>query len=73
MNWCKRDKRECIGDICSMRPQPKELGTYENCPEFAIRGKRSELNLYYNKDFVIDSKIIDEVLDKFINYINKGE
>jgi len=23
MNWCKRDKRECIGDICSMRPQLK--------------------------------------------------
>jgi len=73
MNWCKRDKRECIGDICSMRPQPKKLETYEDCPEFAIRGKRSKLNLYYDKDFVIDSKIIDEVLDKFINYINKGE
>ena len=29
MNWCKRDKRECIGEICSMRPQPKELENYE--------------------------------------------
>jgi len=56
-----------------MRQQPKESETYENCPEFSIRGQRSKLNLYYDKDFVIDSKIIDEVLDKFINYINKGE
>jgi len=69
MNWCKRDKRECIGDICSMRPQPKESETYEDCPEFVIRGQRSKSNLYYD-DFVIDSKILNEVLEK---YINKGE
>ena len=52
-----------------MRPQPKESETYEDCPEFVIRGQRSKSNLYYD-DFVIDSKILNEVLEK---YINKGE
>jgi len=66
MNWCKRDKRECIGDICSMRPQAKELETYEDCPEFAIRGQRSKLNLYYD-NFGYDTIAINEVLKAFIN------
>ena len=42
MNWCKRDKRECIGEFCSMRPQLKESETYEDCPEFAIRGAEEQ-------------------------------
>lgn len=66
MNWCKRDKRKCIGDICSMRPQPKELETYEDCPEFAIRGQRSKLNLYYD-DFEYDKEELDEVLESYMN------
>lgn len=70
MNWCKRDKRECIGEICSMRPQPKESETYEDCPEFAIRGERSKLNFYYD-DFGYDNEDINKILDIFINFINK--
>ena len=62
MNWCKKDKRECIGDICSMRPQPKELETYEDCQEFAIRGQRRKLNLYYD-DFGYDTEKLTKNLE----------
>lgn len=70
MGWCKRDKCKCIGEICSMRPQPKELETYEDCPEFAIRGQRSNLNLYYD-DFGYDAEEINKVLEVYIN--KKGD
>lgn len=67
MNWCKRDKRECIGDFCSMRPQPKE-GL--DCPELVVRGQRSKLNFYYD-DFNLNEEELNEVLEPFI--IKKGE
>jgi len=65
MNWCKRDKRECIGEFCSMRLQLKESETYEDCPEFAIRGQRSKMNLYYD-DFEYNTEVINEVIKDFI-------
>ena len=70
MGWCKRDKRECIGEICSMRPQPKESETYEDCPEFVIRGQRSKLNLYYD-DFGYDYEKLAKDLEILINKPNK--
>jgi hypothetical protein len=65
MEWCKRDNRECIRDICSMRPQPKGLESYKDCPEFVIRGERSKLNFYYD-DFECHTEELDEVLEVFL-------
>jgi len=70
MGWCKRDKRKCIGEICSMRPQPKELETYEDCPEFVIRGQRSKLNLYYD-DFGYDTEKLAKDLEVLLYKPNK--
>ena len=71
MNWCKRDKRKCIREICSMRPQPKEFETYEDCPNFVIRGMRSKMNFYYD-DFKYDKEELNKVLEIYINKNNKG-
>lgn len=49
MGWCKRDKRKCIGEICSMRPQPKESETYKDCPEFI-----NNHNLYKHAWYTVD-------------------
>ena len=49
-----------------MRPQAKELETYEDCPEFAIRGQRSKLNLYYD-DFGYDYEKLVKDLEILIN------
>ena len=62
MDWGKRDKRKCIEEFCSMRPQAKGLETYEDYPEFAIRSERSKLNLYYD-DFGYDEEEIKKLLE----------